>query len=103
MVGDVGSMVGDVVPPTLIRVREEARTHLFRGGAPSVRSWSKYKETVHEWTLCGIRRSRNPRTTSLTDASEDHRAVNCPFCQELMRPTKAELARAKKKAKGATP
>ena len=31
-------------------------THLFRG-APSVRTWSKYKETVKNWTLCGIKRN----------------------------------------------
>lgn len=55
--------------------------HLYRG-APIVRSWSKYKETITEWTLCGISSSGHGE---LDNAVEDPEQVNCPFCKDLMR------------------
>jgi hypothetical protein len=73
------------------------RMHLFRG-APSVRGWSKYQETVQEWTLCGIRRIARGDDKRRVATTEDPSVVSCPFCQDLMKPTKAELARAKTKA-----
>jgi hypothetical protein len=69
--------------------------HLYRG-APAVRSWSKYQQAVERWTLCGIDRSSNAKAgNSPASATEDPSLVNCPRCRELMRPTKAEIARAK--------
>lgn len=76
---------------------ETGRTHLFRG-APCVRSWSKYQETVQEWTLCGIRRKAVAGEKTGVGATEDPGKVLCPHCLELMKPTKRELARARKKA-----
>jgi hypothetical protein len=55
--------------------------HLFRG-APMVRSWSKYKATVPEWTLCGIRRKIDGRG-NLAEATENPAVVSCPFCLDL--------------------
>jgi hypothetical protein len=55
--------------------------HLYRG-APSVRDWSKYQETVHDWTLCGIDRSI-PTTNVATEVAG---SVTCPHCLELMKP-----------------
>ena len=61
------------------------KIHLFRG-APAVRSWSKYQETVEEWTLCGInRRSRGKGLTTGRHATEDASRVSCPYCLHLMR------------------
>jgi hypothetical protein len=57
-------------------------THLLRG-APPVRSWSKYQETVPTWTLCGIARSR---ALDGADSTEDASLVSCPYCRELMQP-----------------
>ena len=52
--------------------------HLFRG-APSVRSWSRYQETVQGWTLCGIQRKGGERDASCT---EDPEQVSCPYCHQ---------------------
>lgn len=52
--------------------------HLYRG-APAVRAWSKYQETVTAWTLCGVRGDRE------TSATEDAGAADCPFCKILLR------------------
>lgn len=75
---------------------KETQIHLFRG-APCVRGWSKYQETVQEWTLCGIPRMPNARVRKPAIASEDPQTVNCSSCLELMKPTKAELARGRKR------
>jgi len=71
-------MPGDLPPP------RKAWVHLFRG-APAVRSWSRYKTTVKEWTLCGIRRqdasySRGAGRHCVEEASQ----VSCPYCRDLM-------------------
>jgi hypothetical protein len=72
-------------------------THLYRG-APSVRGWSKYQATVEGWTLCGIKRKKaGSGRTSGEQCTEDASLVNCPYCRQLMRPTRAEIARAKVK------
>ena len=61
--------------------------HLFRG-APSVRSWSKYQETVEGWTLCGINREIGRKTRRPTSACvEDASLVSCPYCLVLMAPS----------------
>lgn len=63
------------------------RTHLFRG-SPSVRNWSKYQETVTEWTLCGInRRIGEGANRRRHPCTEDASLVSCPYCLELMRPS----------------
>lgn len=59
---------------------ENQTVHLYRG-APCVRSWSKYKKTVKEWSLCG---SKGP-----LHATEDSGEVDCPQCHELMKPSRA--------------
>jgi hypothetical protein len=48
--------------------KADPMVHLYRG-APPVRSWSKYQDAVHGWTLCGIER------TFLRSRGE--RAVHC--------------------------
>lgn len=64
------------------------RTHLFRGAEP-VRSWSKYQETVKDWTLCGIRRKGG----SLDVESTEHASlVSCPYCRQLMGPSAKKQA-----------
>lgn len=61
------------------------KVHLFRG-APSVRSWSKYRETVKGWTLCGIKRGIGRKGhESGRHCVEDASQVSCPFCLVLMR------------------
>jgi hypothetical protein len=57
-------------------------THLYRG-APAVRSWSRYQETVFWWTLCG---SEYDRENSAASATEDADLVTCKNCLILMRP-----------------
>jgi hypothetical protein len=78
---------------------EEVRTrslHLFRG-APAVRGWSKYQETVYRWTLCGInRKTDQPSVGNAAGATEDRFLVTCRFCLQLMR------SGARSRAKGAT-
>jgi hypothetical protein len=45
--------------------------HLFRG-APNVCGWSKYQQTVMDWTLCGIfREKRRNRLDKTARATED--------------------------------
>lgn len=56
-------------------MKENQTVHLYRG-ARCVRSWSKYKKTVKEWSLCG---SKGP-----LHATEDPGQVDCPHCHELM-------------------
>ena len=57
---------------------DRERIHLFRG-APAVRAWSEYQETMKQWTLCGIRRkSKTPVCT------EHERLVNCRYCLEMI-------------------
>lgn len=56
-------------------------THLFRG-APTVRGWSKYQETVNDWTLCGIHLVSGSKDTPTTEDSE---RVNCEYCKDLMK------------------
>ena len=58
--------------------------HLFRG-APSVRSWSKYKETIEDWCLCGIHRIPGGRRKDAPQATENAEEVTCVFCLDLMR------------------
>lgn len=59
--------------------------HLFRG-APAVRAWSKYQETVPRWTLCGIDYgNRVRRLKEAAGATEDAALVSCRFCRQLMR------------------
>ena len=70
----------------------ENRIHLFRG-ASSARSWSKYQKKDPSWTLCGIRRLPNGRTGEPAVASEDHKAVNCTFCLQLMAPSAKAIAK----------
>jgi len=76
--------------------KKEKPMHLFRG-APNVRGWSKYQKTEEGWTLCGIRRNNELR---FVEATEQVELVTCPFCLDLMKPTKAEIAR--QAAAGAT-
>ena len=60
-------------------------THLFRG-APPVRGWSKYQETVAAWTLCGIKRKWvHGAFLALPAVTEDASQVSCRFCRQLMR------------------
>jgi hypothetical protein len=62
-------------------------THLFRG-APSVRTWSKYKETVKNWTLCGIKRNLiRTGDGESSECSDSPSEVSCPFCLQLMSPS----------------
>jgi hypothetical protein len=58
--------------------------HLFRG-APPVRSWSRYKTTVEDWTLCGInRRVGRKGAVQALDCVEDASEASCPYCRDLM-------------------
>ena len=60
--------------------------HLFRG-APSVRGWSKYQQTVMEWTLCGRRRNNRRACVDKTaEATEDASLVSCPGIVNLSGP-----------------
>ena len=59
---------------------ETSTVHLFRG-APSVRSWSKYKETIKERTLCGILRRQDQEYAPSTENPDE---VNCRYCKDLM-------------------
>jgi hypothetical protein len=56
----------------------DPRVHLFRG-APAVRSWSKYRETVRNWTLCGI-------SGSAIQAVENPANVTCLCCLAVLEP-----------------
>jgi hypothetical protein len=71
--------------------------HLYRG-APAVRSWSKYQETVEDWTLCGIRRQkRRDGLLHPRQCTENAFQVSCPYCLDLMRPS-AKNQRVRKSA-----
>ena len=63
--------------------------HLLRG-APAVHAWSKYRHTVPEWTLCGVRRGEKRKDPSATEWSnisiENPRLVTCRFCLDLLGP-----------------
>jgi len=63
--------------------RSDPKIHLFRG-APIVRCWSKYQETVDRWTLCGICRVPDGRTGKLSITSEDPSQISCPYCRQLI-------------------
>lgn len=70
------------------------KVHLFRG-ALSVRSWSKYQETVEEWTLCGINRQiGRGAKRERAGCTEDPSQVSCPYCLVLMRPSAKSAAEA---------
>jgi|AmaraimetP72IA01_FD_contig_41_6676878_length_2635_multi_13_in_0_out_0_6 hypothetical protein len=58
---------------------EFVAVHLYRG-APPVRSWSRYRQTDREWTLCG--RAADEETHATVDAGQ----VTCEYCLLLMRP-----------------
>lgn len=77
------------MPPTVI--------HLFRG-APAVRSWSKYRETIREWTLCGIRRAGGSEETPTTEYAHD---VTCRYCLKLMGATAKRGTSRQERASGA--
>ena len=63
-------------------------THLYRG-SPAVRSWSKYQETVEGWTLCGInRRIGSADAGDRAESTEDASLVSCPYCHQLMQPSR---------------
>lgn len=65
----------------------DAAVHLYRG-APAVRSWSKYQQTVKDWTLCGIdRRLASGPSRERSHCVEDASLVTCQHCLELMRPS----------------
>lgn len=71
-------------------------THLFRG-APAVRTWSKYQETIPGWTLCGINRQLGSGPSRQRAECTEHASlVTCPYCLDLMRPS------AKKQGVGAS-
>jgi hypothetical protein len=59
----------------------DERVHLYRG-APGVRNWSRYPQTVTSWTLCGMK----ARSRTLWRATEDPGLVTCPFCLDLVQP-----------------
>ena len=62
--------------------------HLYRG-APSVRSWSKYQETVEDWTLCGInRRLAEGPNRHRAGCTDDASLVSCHYCLVLMKPAR---------------
>ncbi len=66
--------------------RPDPVIHLYRG-APFVRPWSKYKQIVEGWALCGIR--RDPAIPGPGRASgfvADPRKVSCRACLDLMQP-----------------
>src|SRR5215472_8579787 len=67
-------------------MKNEDRVHLFRG-APAVRSWSKYRTTDRNWTLCGIRRTKQVREKIGVGCIEDALLVSCPYCRQLMAPS----------------
>ena len=71
---------------------ENERIHLFRG-APSVRDWSKYQQTVKGWTLCGIRRPPGIDEKSWPQSTEDPSLVSCPYCHQLMQPSRLPAAK----------
>jgi hypothetical protein len=56
----------------------DPRIHLFRG-APAVRSWSKYRQTVRDWTLCGI-------SGTGIKAVENPASVTCLCCLAVLQP-----------------
>lgn len=57
--------------------------HLYRG-APIVRRWSKYKEIVPTWTLCGARLQITPRGGKREqEATADETKVTCYHCRDL--------------------
>lgn len=63
----------------------KTQMHLYRG-APCVRAWSKYQETVERWTLCGIDRRDSPRSRErAASATKDASLVDCRYCLLLMR------------------
>jgi hypothetical protein len=75
------------------RAKSKPVLHLFRG-APCVRGWSKYQQTVFRWTLCGIkRRSDQPTVQNDAQATEDPSLVTCRFCHQLMRSGTASAIR----------
>lgn len=65
-----------------MKMPESSTIHLFRG-APIVRSWSKYQETITDWALCGANRRRGDDYE--VKATENPEEVNCRFCKDLMR------------------
>ena len=90
---EVPSMASDTgghVMPLGIKQPEPA-VHLYRG-APIIRSWSKYQQTVKEWALCGV---RAPRKGDIRDlrATEDAGVVSCTFCIQLMQTSPMALAK----------
>lgn len=60
--------------------------HLLRG-SPCVRSWSRYQQTVPNWTLCGIDRRLGSKNRAREPVTEDAAEVTCRYCRILMRTT----------------
>jgi hypothetical protein len=60
--------------------------HLFRG-APAVRDWSKYQETVTHWSLCGLKDDRKR-----FDGTEEPAKVTCWGCLQLLKPKPPQKA-----------
>jgi hypothetical protein len=66
--------------------------HLFRG-APGVRGWSKYRQTIERWTLCGRDRGTSPKKRErAAQATEDVSLVTCRFCHLLIKSGERSLA-----------
>jgi hypothetical protein len=61
-------------------MKHYAEMHLYRG-APAVRGWSRYQQTMRDWTLCGI----SP-TGPYAPASENAADVTCAHCLQLLAP-----------------
>jgi len=56
-------------------MKHYAEMHLYRG-APAVRGWSRYQQTMRDWTLCGISPTASRirrRAASKTRARHHHR------------------------------
>jgi hypothetical protein len=82
----------------IAREREET-VHLFRG-APCVRSWSKYQQTVEQWTLCGIqRKSPGKGHGKAGGCVAEASRVTCPYCLQLMAPSPRDAPAARRASK----
>jgi hypothetical protein len=63
---------------------ESARVVHLYSGAPPVRSWSKYQNTIREWTLCGVHRQLGGTGRGQpAQCTESAAAMSCPYCLSL--------------------